>query len=86
MIFVDKTNILSANISCRNQIMDIKTVKYVLKGRVQGVGFRWFVKSAADEVGLVGYVKNKIDGSVETVAEGTEGCSSKSIFTGYRIH
>lgn len=40
-------------------------------GRVQGVGFRNFVKNAAQKLGLAGYVKNLPSGDVEVVAEGT---------------
>jgi acylphosphatase len=39
-------------------------------GRVQGVGFRYFVMTKANELGLVGWVRNRRDGSVEVVAEG----------------
>lgn len=39
-------------------------------GRVQGVGFRYYVMSAATELGLVGWVRNRRDGSVEVLAEG----------------
>lgn len=40
-------------------------------GRVQGVGFRWWVRSAADRLGLTGWVMNAADErSVELVAEG----------------
>jgi acylphosphatase len=39
-------------------------------GRVQGVGFRYFVMNAANELGLSGWVRNRKDGSVEVVAEG----------------
>lgn len=40
-----------------------------VRGRVQGVGFRWFVLDAAGD-GLTGWVRNLRDGSVEVVAEG----------------
>lgn len=39
-------------------------------GRVQGVGFRWWVRARAGELGLAGSATNMPDGSVEVVAEG----------------
>lgn len=39
-------------------------------GRVQGVGFRWWTRSRASELGLLGYASNLADGRVEVVAEG----------------
>ena len=41
-----------------------------MKGRVQRVGFRYFVEDAAQREGIQGYVRNQHDGSVEIVAEG----------------
>lgn len=41
-----------------------------VRGRVQGVGFRWFAREAAERLGLSGWVKNLPDGDVETEAEG----------------
>jgi len=46
--------------------------KLTISGRVQGVGFRWFVQRAAEDRGLVGYVRNLPDGRVEVWAEGPE--------------
>ncbi|MCK5596480.1 MAG: acylphosphatase, partial [Candidatus Eisenbacteria sp.] len=42
----------------------------LVRGMVQGVGFRYFVLNAARTAGLVGFVKNLRDGSVEILAEG----------------
>jgi acylphosphatase len=42
----------------------------LIKGRVQGVGFRWFVTDTAESFGLAGWTKNLLDGRVETVFEG----------------
>lgn len=39
-------------------------------GKVQGVGFRYFVLNAATELGITGWVRNRRDGSVEVLAEG----------------
>ena len=41
-----------------------------VRGRVQGVGFRWWVRARALELGLVGHAANLDDGRVEVVAEG----------------
>jgi len=45
-----------------------------VEGRVQGVGFRWWVRSRALELGLVGFAENLADGRVKVVAEGASGC------------
>lgn len=42
----------------------------VVRGKVQGVGYRDFVVNAAEELGLMGYVRNIPDGGVEVVAQG----------------
>ena len=44
----------------------------VVRGRVQGVGFRFFAERAARELCVKGWVRNLPDGSVETVAEGED--------------
>ena len=49
----------------------IEVKRYVVRGRVQGVGFRWFVEREAHILGIAGWVRNNHDGSVEVLAQGT---------------
>jgi len=49
---------------------DLVRAQIKVTGVVQGVGFRYFVRSTAAGLGLGGYVRNRPDGSVEVVAEG----------------
>ena len=44
--------------------------RFVVTGRVQGVGFRYFVADAAGDEGLGGWVRNLRDGRVEALVEG----------------
>ncbi len=43
----------------------------IIKGRVQGVSFRYFVLDQAEKLDLVGWVRNRWNGSVEVTAEGS---------------
>lgn len=43
----------------------------MVRGRVQGVGFRWFVEREAHILGIAGWVRNNADGSVEVLAMGS---------------
>lgn len=55
---------------------DVRLTAWV-HGRVQGVGFRWYTRARALELGLVGYAQNYPDGRVLVVAEGPrEACES----------
>ena len=45
--------------------------RFLVRGRVQGVGFRWFVEREAHVLGIAGWVRNNVDGSVEVLAMGS---------------
>ena len=45
--------------------------RFLVRGRVQGVGFRWFVEREAHVLNLAGWVRNNPDGSLEVFAMGT---------------
>ena len=49
---------------------DAERLHAVVRGRVQGVGFRWFVQRTAADLELAGWVMNRHDRAVELVAEG----------------
>lgn len=49
-----------------------RAVRMVVSGRVQGVGFRYFTRGAANELGLVGWVRNLPSGEVEVRAAGAK--------------
>jgi len=53
--------------------MESARIRVLVRGVVQGVGFRYFVLRTARDLGLRGFVKNLRDGSVEVVAEGPRG-------------
>lgn len=48
------------------------TKQFFIFGRVQGVGFRFFTLQQAGKLGIKGTVRNRIDGSVEVIAQGSE--------------
>ena len=48
-----------------------QAVRFLVRGRVQGVGFRWFVEREAHILGIAGWVRNNVDGSVEVLAMGS---------------
>ena len=50
----------------------VRRVRFVVSGRVQGVGFRWFVRAEARPLGLTGWVRNRTDGAVEGEVEGRD--------------
>jgi acylphosphatase len=52
--------------------MQTMVLHFLIQGRVQGVGFRWYVHREASELDLRGWVRNTEDGEVEVVASGNE--------------
>jgi acylphosphatase len=50
---------------------DLQARRYFVRGRVQGVGFRWFVQKNATTLRMSGYAQNLDDGRVEVYAIGT---------------
>jgi acylphosphatase len=48
-----------------------------VEGRVQGVGFRWWARARALELGLVGWAENLEDGRVRVIAEGAAAACSE---------
>lgn len=47
-------------------------MRAIVRGRVQGVGFRWFTQDAAREHRVAGWVRNRRDGTVETELHGAD--------------
>jgi acylphosphatase len=50
----------------------MRTVRLVITGRVQGVGYRMWAERAATQLGIRGWVRNRADGTVELLATGDE--------------
>jgi len=50
----------------------VAAMRFLVHGRVQGVGFRWWVWRQATRLGLRGLARNLRDGSVEVIAEGSD--------------
>lgn len=57
----------------------METRRCVVRGRVQGVGFRWFVVRNAEELGVTGTVRNRADGTVEAILQSDSEASLRAL-------
>ena len=55
-----------------NKASALAARRWRVNGRVQGVGYRWFVVKCANEIGVKGWVRNEPDGGVQAYAIGSE--------------
>jgi len=51
---------------------DLRCFRAIVRERVQGVSFRYYTLLEAEQLGVLGFVKNRWDGTVEVVAEGED--------------
>ncbi len=70
--------------AAQTQDEERKRLHAIVEGRVQGVGFRYFVFDQAYGLGLTGWVRNRWDGSVEVTAEGKVAILNKLLAALYR--
>jgi len=54
-----------------------RRLEAIIRGEVQGVGFRWFVRRQAGRLSVVGWVRNEPDGTVRVVAEGSSAALAR---------
>ena len=54
-------------------------VRLIIKGSVQGVGYRWWAQGEARRLGLDGWVRNRGDGTVELVAAGPQAAVEQMV-------
>jgi acylphosphatase len=57
----------------------VNAARVIVRGHVQGVGFRWFVRTQAEDAGVAGWVRNLDDGSVEAQLEGAPAALERVI-------
>ena len=65
------SNLFNREMASTNDQSRAQARRFLVRGRVQGVGFRWFVEREAHIVQIAGWVRNNHDGSVEVLAMGT---------------
>lgn len=63
----------------------METRRCIVRGRVQGVGFRWFVVRNAEELGVTGTVRNRSDGTVEAVLQSDSETALESMIERIRM-
>jgi acylphosphatase len=63
---------LPARAEAASRVSEVVRLTAWVHGQVQGVGFRWWTRARALELGLVGWATNLADGRVEVVAEGPQ--------------
>ena len=56
--------------------MENRATRAVIRGNVQGVGYRWATRVEAERLGVTGSVRNRTDGAVEVVVDGTDAAAS----------
>ena len=59
-------------VGSRAEEVALPAFRYLVSGRVQGVGYRYFVLRLAEAMGVTGFARNRPDGAVEVVAEAPE--------------
>src|ERR1700674_68752 len=64
-------DLLNRTMASTNNQSRTQSRRFLVRGRVQGVGFRWFVEREAQILQIAGWVRNDPDGSVEVLAIGT---------------
>ncbi|HEU4808845.1 MAG TPA: acylphosphatase [Homoserinimonas sp.] len=53
--------------------------RVIVRGRVQGVGFRWSAQAEAEQLGVAGYARNLPDGTVQAEVEGPEAAVQRML-------
>jgi acylphosphatase len=62
----------------------VRRVHLIIRGRVQGVNFRWYAHYRAQPLGLAGWIRNCPDGSVEAVVQGSPDAVSQFVAWAHR--
>lgn len=70
---------METSLDPRSDAVQHVRVTVTVRGQVQGVGFRWWTRARALELGLVGHARNTSDGRVEVVVQGTRGSVARLV-------